>query len=208
MLSLATLLGITLQPAQPFDTANWGVREIPNQIVRSRPLLVIAVSKTSPQSSGPRNSIEERKQPAVVQPAPSQSTNDVSKPPAGPASSTNPASNPAGVAPAKDVWADSEVISALQDCIRLLAPIIADVEILSPIKADQCGAPAPIRLRSLGTSTKVEIVPPATINCHMASALHEWIEKSLQPAAREMLGSPIARILGASSYSCRNGTTV
>jgi hypothetical protein len=102
------------------------------------------------------------------------------------------------------VWTDSEVISALQDCVRLLAPIIADVEILKPIKTDQCGTPAPIRLHSLGTSTKVEIVPPATINCHMTSALHEWIEKSLQPAAREMLGSPVTKILGASSYSCRN----
>jgi hypothetical protein len=191
MLSLAALLGIALLPVTPFDSADRGVREISTQIVRSRPLLEIAASKTSSsrKTSTPSKSVEEGNEPAIVQPAPSQSTNDASKPPAEPTSSANPASIPAAVEPAKDVWADSEIISALQDCVRLLAPITADVEILKPIKTEQCGTPAPIRLRSLGTSTKVAIVPPATINCHMAAALHEWIEKSLQPTAREMLGT-------------------
>jgi hypothetical protein len=206
MLSLATLLGIAFLPVAPSGSADQGVREIPIQIVRSRPLLMGAASKTSSSrhTSTPHSSLEEGKQPALVQPAPSQSTNDASKPPAEPPSSANSAANPAAVEPVKDVWADSEVISALQECVRQLAPVIADVEILKPIKTDQCGTPAPIRLHSLGTSTKVEIVPPATINCHMASALHEWIEKSLQPAASEMLGSPVTQILAASSYSCRN----
>jgi hypothetical protein len=206
MLSLAALVGIALLPTAPFDSADRGVREIPTQIVRSRPLLEIAASKTSSsrQTSTPTNSVEEGNEPAIVQPGPSQSTNDASKPSAEPTSSADPASNPAAVEPAKDVWADSEIISALQDCVRLLAPISADIEVLKPIKTEQCGTPAPIRLRSLGTSTKVEIVPPATINCHMVAALHEWIEKSLQPTAHEMLGSPIRQILGASSYSCRN----
>jgi hypothetical protein len=36
----------------------------------------------------------------------------------------------------------------------------------------------------------------------MVSAIHRWLETTVQPAAREAFGSPVARIIG-SSYSCR-----
>ena len=37
----------------------------------------------------------------------------------------------------------------------------------------------------------------------MVAALSRWLEKTVQPAARATLGSPVARIAG-SSYACRN----
>ena len=108
--------------------------------------------------------------------------------------------------PAKpDVWSDAQVIAALRECVRLLAPIAADVEVSEPVKREQCGAPAPVMLRRIGSgANKVEISPPAVVNCAMVVGLHTWVEKTLQPAAQEALGSPVARLRNASGYSCRN----
>ncbi len=107
--------------------------------------------------------------------------------------------------PKPDVWSEAEIIAGLRECVRLLAPIAADVEVSEPLKHEQCGTPAPVSLRRIGSgANRVEISPPATINCAMVASLHSWVEKTLQPAAQEMLGSPIARLRSASGYSCRN----
>jgi hypothetical protein len=110
-----------------------------------------------------------------------------------------------GEPPKPDEWSDAQVIAALRDCVRLLAPIAADVEVSEPVKRDQCGAPGPVMLRRIGVgANKVEISPPAMLNCSMVVSLHAWVEKTLQPAAQEAFGSPITRLRNASGYSCRN----
>jgi hypothetical protein len=38
----------------------------------------------------------------------------------------------------------------------------------------------------------------------MVASLSAWVEKTLQPAAQELLGSPVVRIRNASGYACRN----
>src|SRR5215831_20062286 len=107
--------------------------------------------------------------------------------------------------PQPDVWSDAQVITALRECVRLLAPIAADVEISEPLKQDQCGAPAPVLVKRVGTgANKVEISPPAVVNCPMVVGLHTWVEKALQPAAQEAFGVRIARLRGTSGYACRN----
>ena len=101
-------------------------------------------------------------------------------------------------------WSADEIKEELKECTRLLAPIHAEFEPEEPMKRGQCGAPAPIRLRALGEGeTRVEFLPPVTVTCRLAAGLYRWIETSLQPAAREMLGSPIIRISGQ-TYSCRH----
>jgi hypothetical protein len=117
-----------------------------------------------------------------------------------------PADPPAQAeAPKPDVWSDAEVIEALRACLKLLAPIAADVELGQPVKQDQCGAAAPVMLRRLGVGSKpVEINPPAVLNCAMVVQLNEWVTKVLQPAAEEAFSSPIVRLANASGYSCRN----
>ena len=73
------------------------------------------------------------------------------------------------------------------------------------MKQDQCGAPAPVSVRRIGSgANKVEISPPAVVNCAMVVGLHTWIENTLQPAAQEALGSRITRLRSASGYACRN----
>ena len=63
--------------------------------------------------------------------------------------------------------------------------------------------PGPVKRIGSGAN-KVEISPPATINCAMVVSLHAWVEKTLQPAAQEALGSPVTRLRNASGYACRN----
>jgi hypothetical protein len=126
---------------------------------------------------------------------------------------TTPSLPAAGIKPGEvqaelakpDVWSDAQVITALRECVRLLAPIAADVEVSEPLKQDQCGAPAPVSVRRIGSgANKVEINPPAVVNCAMVVGLHSWVEGTLQPAAQEAFGSRIARLRSASGYACRN----
>ena len=87
--------------------------------------------------------------------------------------------------------------------VHALAPsVAANAEILAPIKSADCGLPAPIRLKSLGSTVVFD--PPVEVNCRMMAALYRWDKTALQPAARNKLGSPVVRILGASGYACRN----
>jgi hypothetical protein len=107
--------------------------------------------------------------------------------------------------PKPEVWTDAEVIAGLRECVKLLAPIAAEVEISLPVKAEKCGAPAPVLVKRVGSGAhRVEINPPAVLNCAMVVGLHQFVEKTLQPAAKESLGSPIARLRNASGYVCRN----
>jgi hypothetical protein len=44
-------------------------------------------------------------------------------------------------------------------------------------------------------------VPPTT--CAVGAALKLWLDRAVQPAARELLGSPVTRIEHLGAYSCR-----
>ena len=108
---------------------------------------------------------------------------------------------PPAAAPAESAtWTDSDIISALEECVRLLAPTGADVELSKPIRNGQCGTPAPVLLKRVAG---VELNPPAVVNCRMAAKVHDWINESLQPLARETLGTRVTRIITASAYMCR-----
>jgi hypothetical protein len=107
--------------------------------------------------------------------------------------------------PPPDEWSDGEIIAALKDCLQRLAPLGADIEVAAPVKQDQCGNPAPVLLKRIGSgANRVEFQPPPVLNCAMVASMHTWVEKTLQPAAQEILGSPIVRLRGAAGYACRN----
>ncbi len=120
-----------------------------------------------------------------------------------PRKTEEPSQSPASNEPRAATWSEAEVAKGLQDCVRQLAPITAEVEVLAPLKNGTCGAPAPISVRNIGVS-KVEVQPAAVTTCQMALALHQWVEATVQPAAKEIFGSPVKRLIGASSYACRN----
>jgi hypothetical protein len=134
--------------------------------------------------------------------APSPAAEKAPPPRADPKSAAPPPTPPTLPAPpAVDEWSDEEVIGALKDCLRRLAPLGTQVEVSEPIRHERCGAPAPVVLKRIGA---VDLQPPPVLNCAMVASLHTWVEKSLQPAAQELLGSPIVRIRNASGYACRN----
>src|SRR5215831_128972 len=66
-------------------------------------------------------------------------------------------------------------------CTEALSSVKLDYKLLPPIREGLCGAPAPILLKSLGSDTKVEIDPPATVTCALAKALSTWLNETVQP---------------------------
>jgi hypothetical protein len=46
--------------------------------------------------------------------------------------------------------------------------------------------------------------PAGSGQLRMVVGLHAWVEKTLQPAAQEALGSPVTRLRNLSGYACRN----
>ena len=101
-------------------------------------------------------------------------------------------------------WTEAEVSAAKAKCTELLAAVTLDYQPLDPIKEGICGAPAPILLKSIGKDPKVEIDPPATVTCPLASALSTWLKEVVQPDAKALLGSPVVKLHNATSYACRN----
>jgi hypothetical protein len=42
------------------------------------------------------------------------------------------------------------------------------------------------------------------VTCQLARALNTWLDKTVQPEAHALFGSPVAKLHNASSYACRN----
>ncbi|WP_072396949.1 extensin family protein [Hyphomicrobium sp. CS1GBMeth3] len=94
---------------------------------------------------------------------------------------------------------------AREQCMHLLAGVPAEFDYLEPVKKGQCGLPAPVRLKSVGSgATRVKFSPPVQVNCRMVAALAGWTKSTLQPEARARFKSDVTGILGASGYVCRN----
>src|SRR5262249_20232220 len=100
-------------------------------------------------------------------------------------------------------WSAREIIEAQAACISLLAPIVVDVKPAPPLKEGDCGAPAPVILKSLGRTNTVEMRPPVTLTCPAVAALYDWLEQTVQPAAQSQLDTVIVRLEHMGGYSCR-----
>jgi hypothetical protein len=79
-----------------------------------------------------------------------------------------------------------------------------EVELEQPMRHGQCGTPAPLLLHSVGEAEKVVFDPAPEMNCRLAASVARFVETVLQPIAKEILKSRIVKIVGASSYACRN----
>jgi hypothetical protein len=112
---------------------------------------------------------------------------------------------PAEPEPPPAAWSDAEIIDALRECVALLASPSVEVDVTGPVRQDRCGTAAPVRLHRVRSGGHtVEFRPAPQMNCRMVAQVHRWIETTVQPAARELLGSPVAQVIGSSSYACRN----
>jgi hypothetical protein len=100
-------------------------------------------------------------------------------------------------------WTETEIAAAKAKCNEALSSVTLEYEPLPPIREGLCGAPAPILLKSLGGDPEVIIDSPATVTCTLAKALSRWLQDSVQPKAKTLFNSPVAK-LEAASYVCRN----
>lgn len=134
-------------------------------------------------------------------PRPDRNPERLHKPPSNPTRAEAPLL-PGDVATV--AWTDREVEAAKADCAKRLAGLAIEYEPLPPLKEGLCGAPAPIRVKSIGSDPKVEIDPPATVTCAVAAGVSAWLSKTVQPKARALVGAPVVKLHNASSYVCRN----
>lgn len=108
--------------------------------------------------------------------------------------------------PEPDVWTREQITAAQAQCDTLLRTIDAVIIPQPPIKEGKCGAPAPVRLVSLGKTLPVSFSPPALVDCRMAAALNTWISQHVQPLAAKHLGERIVQVEVMSDYSCRRSS--
>lgn len=114
----------------------------------------------------------------------------------------NPKDAPvAAKAPA--VWSAEEIETAKAHCTAILKGIDAVYIPEASFREGSCGAPAPVRLVSIGKSPQVALNPPALLTCDMVLNLTNWMSSDLQPLAKKHLGAEIVRIDTMSDYSCR-----
>lgn len=126
-----------------------------------------------------------------------------------PSGSTSKAETKSKTADAKKdeppaTWTDAEIAAAKAECERLTKGLTVEMRYVAPIRQGQCGTAQPVEVRSLGSGLKVTLVPPAIMNCRMVAMLTRWLDTSVQPKAKALLGKPIARLTNASAYVCRN----
>lgn len=97
-------------------------------------------------------------------------------------------------------WQMKYVDAVPQQCLAAfaLAGIPATLE---PVRAKgtACELSGAIRLNRLSAA---RLAPEAT-RCAIAARLYMWERHILQPAARRLLGEPVAEILQLGSYNCR-----
>lgn len=105
--------------------------------------------------------------------------------------------------PESTAWPTTEIELAKARCTQLLKTVDAVTEPEAPFREGDCGAPAPVRLISLGRKPEVTFSPPAIVTCDMVVALHKWMKEDLQPLAKKHLGGNIIKIESMSDYSCR-----
>ncbi|MGE0767031.1 MAG: extensin family protein [Hyphomicrobiaceae bacterium] len=102
-------------------------------------------------------------------------------------------------------WSAGEVIEGRERCLVALSRIVVEIDPAPPMRAGQCGSSSPVLLRSLGSGGgRVTVRPPAMLNCEMVQAVDDWLEKTVQPAAREILGEDIVQLESVAGYQCRN----
>ncbi len=100
-------------------------------------------------------------------------------------------------------WPEAEVATALRQCTAILADRNVQFEHANPVRQGNCGTPAPIKLKAIG-KPEVSLANPALMNCAVAVAVGNWVDRVLQPAAKEIFSSPVVRLVGTGSYTCRN----
>lgn len=99
-------------------------------------------------------------------------------------------------------WATMRKLAALRDDTPECRAVLERSDVaFSALPAQGEGPCARPDRTQLADFPLVPDTPPMT--CPVAAALKMWLEKSVKPAARELMGSPIARIEHYGVFNCR-----
>ena len=101
-------------------------------------------------------------------------------------------------------WTKDEIETARARCNAQLSTVPFVALPSEPTRDGVCGAPAGVELISFGSNPPVTLSAPSAVSCDMVASLAKWFNDEVQPAARQLLGSPVVRISVMSAYSCRN----
>lgn len=116
----------------------------------------------------------------------------------------DPKAEPAKPPPIPATWSAEEIEEGRKLCEKTLSKLDVIAIPEASFRKGGCGAAAPVRLISVGTSPQVVLSPPAIMTCRLAAAIHRWATNDLQRLAKKHLKDEIIRIEVMSDYSCRN----
>ena len=89
----------------------------------------------------------------------------------------------------------------LKQCLSDLSHLKAHYSLLQDQNyGSGCSTISSVNLTSVG----IPITNVSAIQCTLARALALWTREDVQPAARQIFGSPVVRLESFGSYSCRN----
>lgn len=110
---------------------------------------------------------------------------------------------PAEPAAAPSTWTKEEIEQAKASCAAILKGVEAVTIAEAPVREGDCGAPAPVRLVSIGKNPEVALSPPPLVTCDLVAGLYQWMKSDIQPLSKKHFGSPVIKIETMSDYSCR-----
>lgn len=98
-------------------------------------------------------------------------------------------------------------VSGDADALSPACPAIEEGRVLGrplpPIREEGCEVAAAYSIAYVGSGRSVRLEPEAVLNCAIAERLDEFVEKVVEPAATEMLGSALTGLGIAGSFVCR-----
>jgi hypothetical protein len=74
---------------------------------------------------------------------------------------------------------------------------------LAPINEGECGIATPVNVSAL-EGGDVKLVGGATIDCHLAERLANWVHDTVKPKVEKEFGQELTGLRVAASYACRN----
>jgi hypothetical protein len=105
----------------------------------------------------------------------------------------------------RDQWFVDAKLAALRYDARLCRAVLERRYVDAAFRPDtslkeRCGWTNSVGFNQVGGAK----MPVSILTCEMTAALALWIRHEVQPAAKSILGSPVAKIEHLGTYSCRN----
>ncbi|MDX8349323.1 extensin family protein [Cognatiyoonia sp. IB215446] len=96
-------------------------------------------------------------------------------------------------------WKLNRALASTESCLTTIEGFAALQPMSDFRESDQCGITGRVNLRAVGETR----MSPIETRCAIALRMAMWERHGLQPAARDILGTTLARVDQSGSYNCR-----